>query len=420
MIDRAEYRRWTDVFGAHVMSIESLEALDDVVARCRPGWTIEFGSGFSTVVLARGVARYGGRLVTVNQEGPWHAEFVRMLNAAGAPPVEICVFPLAEDGWYAIPAGWEHRRKYDLVLVDGPDGPRRHTETSLRHVSGFAACGAVLVQDDSVKKPRGDMPGWKWGDRLAGSLGAYKRRDIRDGLFPKRVTAFFEPGGGEPLRTDLAFCVPTVLRPEILESVLRSVVRYVAELKPFKVYAHVDCAPPSSSVKPEDVLAVLSKFFGCVISRIDSPPLGYAPSAHWLLKTSTEPLIFYLEDDWEVRRPSPLDRMLEYFKSSSALQLRLRRNGVHNEPIVCTSPGIWRRKLCDLVAREMSDDVDFESQLKQIVERVYGTRRLAAVYPHSKNDAVVDIGRAWRRERGIFKPNELGEPKRNFVRWVYR
>lgn len=91
---------------------------------------LEFGSGISTLYLAEAARRWGGKVVSVEQDKSWQAIIHEGLKQAGTSEfVEFITVPLSNKSsnessyeWYDQPvldAATEGRR-FDLVLVDAP------------------------------------------------------------------------------------------------------------------------------------------------------------------------------------------------------------------------------------------------------------------------------------------------------------
>lgn len=231
------------------------------------------------------------------------------------------------------------------------------------------------------------------------------------------------------MRTDVWFCIPTVLRSSILERTLLSFAKHCTpSLKEFHAIVHVDKAPPNPDCTIADVECVAQQHFGSVDVLVAQSNHGYAGSAKKLLQAFADAprsvrYAFWLEDDWEVRRAFSIDEMLQLFTSATdrevpLLQVRLARGASMNNSVICTSPGLYAVELCDLLNRKLNPELSFESQVKSLCDETYGTRKCALTYLPKHRDTVVDIGRKWRKTRSIFKPNELGHKKRTFVRWV--
>lgn len=222
---------------------------------------------------------------------------------------------------------------------------------------------------------------------------------------------------------NVTFCVPTVYRPEILEATLASFRKHLDfNLHQLPLLLHVDAAPQPLPCSADDVVEVARRFFTDIEVLVQPVNVGYPTAAKWLLSIAKTPWIFYLEDDWVMRRTVSLEDLYAYAASKTAdtniVQVRLSRSGVNNSSLICTSPGLVRRDFYHMVAERMQTDMAFESQFKKLADEVYGTRKIARVFRSEKSDTVVDNGRSWRSDRGLRKPNEMGGLKTSFITWV--
>jgi predicted O-methyltransferase YrrM len=121
-----------------------------------PRLTVTLGSGPSTVWLAYALERRGGRLVTVDHDGPRADGTRAMLLAHGLTAVEVLHAPLAElrvesraVDWYDVDA-LDGLRDIDLLVVDGSITPSAPDPLApALHVLGrrLAADAAVVVDE---------------------------------------------------------------------------------------------------------------------------------------------------------------------------------------------------------------------------------------------------------------------------------
>jgi len=119
---------------------------------------VELGAGAGTVELARGVARLGGRLTSVEHDGAWVAQVSDALRNAGFSDCARVIHaplephPLAQAGtpWYSRAALCELPERIDLLLVDGPPGSigEMARAPALEALADRLAADAVVVLDD--------------------------------------------------------------------------------------------------------------------------------------------------------------------------------------------------------------------------------------------------------------------------------
>jgi predicted O-methyltransferase YrrM len=141
------------------ISSDLARLLARTVLTCRPGSVLEFGSGRSSLVIARALSAVGGgRLTSVESapefgRGAWAlAERVRGVDAHQVvSKVRVTLTPGGPFNGYvdAVPA-LSARAPYDLVLIDGPSGPLGRDWTLfavIRHLRP----GALVIVDDTAR-----------------------------------------------------------------------------------------------------------------------------------------------------------------------------------------------------------------------------------------------------------------------------
>jgi predicted O-methyltransferase YrrM len=132
-----------------------LNLLTDHILAERPGMVVEFGTGASTLIIARALEKAGGgTLISFEQ----HAEFVEAtrdwLNDYGLK-ADLRAVPLvpASDGW---PGLWyDHGRlpgKIDLLVIDGPPWTiHPFTRGSADTLFDQIAPGGTVILDDAAR-----------------------------------------------------------------------------------------------------------------------------------------------------------------------------------------------------------------------------------------------------------------------------
>lgn len=129
----------------------------------RPHRILEFGSGVSTLLMARALEQLGREdrsIVSLDHDVEWREDSQRVLDRAGfsdlaqiyhSPLIEVPDYPMP---WYDLSVLPESAGPFDLVLVDGPEGGRRN---QLARYGGFPsirdrlAPGALIVLDDGAR-----------------------------------------------------------------------------------------------------------------------------------------------------------------------------------------------------------------------------------------------------------------------------
>ncbi len=129
-----------------------------VITQARTG-IVELGSGISTVVLGRLLARRGLRLRTVEHDAAWLDVVTGLVADAGLrDSVDLVHAPL-DDVWYDADA--VHRAlsavTVDLLLVDGP--PAWRPGSNLARLPALDQLGPYLTKDSIIVLDDADRPG---------------------------------------------------------------------------------------------------------------------------------------------------------------------------------------------------------------------------------------------------------------------
>lgn len=136
---------------------------DDVMVHGRCS-LLEFGSGTSTVVLARLLRQLGGHLTSVEHDELWLGRVQRWLENEGLSdqvtlvhaPLTPPTHALATSPWYdevSLKDAALRHAPFDMVLVDGPPAGEERDGTArfpaLPFVRPHLAVGALVVLDDA-------------------------------------------------------------------------------------------------------------------------------------------------------------------------------------------------------------------------------------------------------------------------------
>ncbi len=143
----------------YAISPDLARLLAGIVLACRPRSVLEFGSGRSSLVIARALGASGGGRLTSVEDTPafgrdaWAlAERVAGVDARQVvSTVRVTLTPGGPFNGYvdAAPA-LSARAPFDLVLIDGPSGPLGRDWTmfaAIRHLSP----GALVIVDDMAR-----------------------------------------------------------------------------------------------------------------------------------------------------------------------------------------------------------------------------------------------------------------------------
>jgi predicted O-methyltransferase YrrM len=139
-----------------------LRLLDALVERLRPRHVVEFGSGISTLVLARSAARVGGcRITSIDHDPEFAGVSAGALSGSdGESLVELQLAPLVarsragrlgpeylvDRSRLASPA------PADLIVIDGPPAVLGGRAGTLYQALDFAQAGSIVLLDDAERE----------------------------------------------------------------------------------------------------------------------------------------------------------------------------------------------------------------------------------------------------------------------------
>jgi hypothetical protein len=133
------------------ISPDSLQIVLSEIAQRRPQEVVEFGSGQSTVAIAKLLTGLGGKLISVEHDAEYHARIrgsleLFSLQDAVVSVVQPLVTLSATETTYDLSALPKSRP--EVVLVDGPPGGMRNRLAPLRWAYRFLSEGGVIFLDD--------------------------------------------------------------------------------------------------------------------------------------------------------------------------------------------------------------------------------------------------------------------------------
>ncbi|RWP65916.1 class I SAM-dependent methyltransferase [Mesorhizobium sp.] len=127
------YLPWT---GSAISPTALMAILNDIQINERRS-VVEFGSGLSTVYMAKIMQRLGGRLISFEDNDDWARQVSAMLEAAGlaqyatvvVAPLTSCEFSVGDLPWYdtEVVRNAMIGHQIDCILVDGPPAYRRES-----------------------------------------------------------------------------------------------------------------------------------------------------------------------------------------------------------------------------------------------------------------------------------------------------
>lgn len=306
--------------GQWAMSLDALEELDALVWRESPRRIIEFGSGASTIVLAR-YARLTGADVLSIEHDPTHLRKTRgLLESSGlASAVDLRLCPLhGEPPFYRV----DLPSDVDLVVVDGPPDETGGRERALDFVLPRLRPGWLVWLDDAHRPTERAILGRarESGLHVEESRLGHSPALIRDRPARHRVEA-----------SDVVVGILTGHRPDVLERTLSSLPDGLLET------AHVIALHDGGDPATSRILDRYADRIDHLEERVHPSAKMYTIGENWSrlvdLCRDHGRYLLMLEDDWEFSTFDHewLTRARLALDDPDVAQVRLRH---HSEPVL--------------------------------------------------------------------------------------
>lgn len=245
-------------------------------------------------------------------------------------------------------------------------------------------------------------------------------------------------------------CTAT-LRPELLEKTLSTHIKYLFGecIKKARLIINIDYAGVNGTVekmekKCSEIEDVLDQYpFRHIVMRQSFKP--HFPTAFlWCMSNVEAPLLFHLEEDWELTMPIDFCKMFHLFAEYKDL-VHLRLSSFRSTKYTCKNwnkmlywngkffevkqnekcvvgwaghPGFTRASFMKNCIEFMDPNVNPEKQVKgrrgsHPINTIINMSRFGCFHPQESNPAIKDIGRQWMIENGFKKKGN----KAFFVEW---
>ena len=188
--------------GGRALAEDSCRLLGALVRTLQPRQVLEFGSGFSSVVIARELGRQGaGRLDSVDHSLVWSARAREMAGRHGVlDRLDLHVFPLGlrlhggvPSVFYRIPPDFYSHRRYDLVLVDGPGHEVGRDGALPEALPRLNVAGWVVLDDCRSGHMQGSLA--RWNARFGPAVSWSECLDVGNGIaVGEKITELADPG----------------------------------------------------------------------------------------------------------------------------------------------------------------------------------------------------------------------------------
>ncbi len=135
----------------YTMPLSLLARIQKICQIIQPNLAMEFGSGLSTVVLSEALLKSGGFLITIDESLKWLENTYNLISNKDG--VLFACMP-ATNGSYQ--ATWlRHlslREKPELIVIDGPSGGNRFSESALKIYHELLGQNSVCAIDDTDRE----------------------------------------------------------------------------------------------------------------------------------------------------------------------------------------------------------------------------------------------------------------------------
>lgn len=206
----------------------------------------------------------------------------------------------------------------------------------------------------------------------------------------------------------ITFTTTAMPRPGIIEATYKSFSENIKDLdlKTAKLLVNID--PVSSGDLEADIegtKAVAQRYFGEVVVNVPEKP-NFTAAVDWCWTTADTEFVFHLEDDWELRRPINVGKIIAKMRQEGYMQAILRAySSTYNK--LALSPGIMHRDYYSRFAGNFDYELNPEIQLrKPFVKK-------NEIFVVGGNPIVADLGRQWLKRQPFKKPDKKG----NFTEW---
>lgn len=211
----------------------------------------------------------------------------------------------------------------------------------------------------------------------------------------------------------LEFTTTACNRPSLLNKTYQSYSKNLngVDFRASTLYLNIDPAPNTKNLDLVEKIA--RNYFGTVIVNYPTAP-NFAKAVKWCFSQPKGPYFFHLEDDWVLRHPVNIERMLDKLNGST-LQCVLNKKLTPVEQKQVSEPTFVPSIFSTSHLREylphMTDDLNPEYQMKLLFRKKVQNLHLSkSVSMNPKIELSRDIGRIWlsrnRLTRNYDKPGK--------------
>jgi hypothetical protein len=233
-------------------------------------------------------------------------------------------------------------------------------------------------------------------------------------------------------------------RPELLERTLESFKEnlFGSQMKSI-CRAVINVDPTGSPIdKTHLVCDIVNRFFDQAVMRTPNTP-SFPDAFKWVWTTSEAPIVFHLEEDWELIKKYSIDDMMSVMEANDDL-VHLRLSIFPSTDLTCKNwksfftwngsffecpkqdrgsvgwcghpslnQGFWVRNIANALDPTHNPEKQIKWRNKKIAD-TFEHCRFGAYQSRSSGPAIRDIGRAWMVENGWRK---AGNNREYFTVW---
>lgn len=185
--DNYIFKLWAQNFG-FALELHCLKRLEDLCQKIRPELIFEFGSGVSTVVLAKYAQDHDCKIFTFDEEFKYLKQAYN--NIRRRYPTDKMTFIYAPKNYKDFLENLEVNKVVDLLIIDGPTGDR-YNEAAKNFYYKIISPQTICVIDDTDREETNEE-----AEKIA-KINSLKKVDYKDAfysanhqysiLFPRKI-----------------------------------------------------------------------------------------------------------------------------------------------------------------------------------------------------------------------------------------
>lgn len=209
----------------------------------------------------------------------------------------------------------------------------------------------------------------------------------------------------------VSFTITATNRPDILNRTLHSFSVNLEDfdMKKSSYIINIDPLPNKDLI--EENIKIADKYFGSGVYRVPDKP-NFTAAVNWLWTTAETDFVFHLEDDWVLKQPTRLVKLIKSIEEKREIKQCIFRAYKYDYNKMALSPSVIKKELYKNIAGKLDESLNPEIQLRD--PKILGMKLSGKnIRVHGKKPIVRDIGRAWIEGQQFKKPPK----KAHFTSW---